>query len=180
MFARILLLLLISPIVELALLLQLGRMIGFWPTIALIVVTAVAGSFLLKHQGLSVWGDLKRRLGRGELPGDQIVDGVIILVCGALLVTPGVLTDIIGFAGLIPVTRIPIRKYLMRRFTKSLTSGTVTMGFGTFGGADFDYPPPPEPGSDWHGQGSSTPRYASRDDEDADDNDRLKPPATDR
>jgi UPF0716 protein FxsA len=166
MFARILLLLLVSPIIELALLIQLGNLIGFWPTMAIIVITALTGSVLLKQQGLAVWRTLQRRLGRGEMPGDQIVDGVIILVAGALLITPGVLTDFAGFAGLVPLSRIPIRKYIMRRFSRSLSTGTVSMGFGMFGGGAFDAPPYDESDTEtppdvphWRGEGTATPGY---------------------
>lgn len=161
MFARILILMLVSPIVELALLIQIGNMIGFWPTIGIIVFTALVGSVLLKQQGLSVWTTLKARLGRGEMPGAQIVDAAIILVAGALLVTPGVLTDVVGFAGLVPLSRIPIRKYIMRRFARSIQQGTSSVGFGIFGGADYTGAPPTDPRDidDWTGSGSSRPNY---------------------
>ncbi|MFW5973059.1 MAG: FxsA family protein [Bacteroidota bacterium] len=164
MFARILLLLLVTPIVELALLLRVGQWIGFWPTIGIIVVTAVAGSVLLKQQGLSVWGTLQRRLQMGELPGTQIIDGVIILVAGALLVTPGVLTDFVGFAGLIPLTRIPIRKYIMRRARRSVERGTMAVGFGSFGSMGYDQPNPYGRSSSeregWQGSARPTPGSA--------------------
>lgn len=164
MFARILLLLLVTPIVELALLLRVGQWIGFWPTIAIIVATAIAGSFLLKQQGLSVWKKLQRRLQMGELPGTQIIDGVIILVAGALLVTPGVLTDLVGFAGLLPLTRVPIRKYLLARFQRTVESGSVRVGFGSFGSMMYDAPDhdpqrPPDDRDDWKGAPSATPRH---------------------
>jgi UPF0716 protein FxsA len=165
MFARILVLLLVSPIVELALLIWLGNQIGFWPTIAIIVITALAGSILLKQQGLAVWSTLKRRLRRGEMPGEQIVDGVIILVTGALLVTPGVLTDVVGFAGLIPVTRAPIRRFIMGKFSKSLTDGTVS--FGVFGSGGFDMPDETyrRDSAEWTGEGSVNPRYSDGDED---------------
>lgn len=163
MFARILLLLLISPIVELALLLRVGQWIGFWPTIGIIVLTAVVGSILLKQQGLSVWKRLQQRLQMAELPGTEIIDGVIILVAGALLVTPGVLTDLIGFAGLIPTTRIPIRKYLLRRFQRTVETGSVRVGFGSFGSMMYDSPeegrPADREGDSWQGTPSETPRH---------------------
>ncbi len=140
MFGRILIILLVAPIVELALLLRVGSWIGFWPTVALIAATAVLGSYLVRRQGLAVWRQLQERLGRGDLPGDQIVDGVIILVSGTLLVTPGVLTDVSGILGLLPFVRIPIRKYLMRRFQRSIERGTMSFGFGSFGSMMYESP----------------------------------------
>lgn len=163
MLARIILVLLIAPVVELALLIWLGGQIGFWPTIGIIVVTALVGSFLIKQQGLSTWSTFRRRLSRGEMPGEQIVDGLIILVMGALLVAPGILTDIIGFIGMIPITRAPIRRYIMRRFSKSVSEGTVS--FGIFGTGSFDVPDQRHPGeAGWTGEGSVSPRYSDDDD----------------
>lgn len=140
MFARILLLLLITPVVELALLLRVGNWIGFWPTVGILVATAILGSFLVKREGLAVWRRLQDRLKVGDLPGTQIVDGVIILVAGVLLVTPGVFTDVAGIMGLVPLTRIPIRKYLMNRFQRSVERGSVNIGFGSFGSMAYDAP----------------------------------------
>ena len=98
MFARLFLLILVVPIVELTLLVQIGGVIGFWPTVALVVLTALAGSFLIRHEGFSTWKRLNQKLATGSLPGDELLDGVIILVAGILLLTPGFLTDVVGVA----------------------------------------------------------------------------------
>ena len=132
MFGRLLALFLITPIVELALLIQLGDWIGFWPTIAIIVVTGVTGTYLAKREGLSVWRRFNERLQRGDLPGQELLDGVIILIAGALLITPGVLTDIAGFVGLIPLSRRYLRGYLNRRIQKAAASGSARFSFGGF------------------------------------------------
>lgn len=137
MLARLILLFLLTPAVELALLIQVDSFIGFWPTVGLIVATGVAGSYLARREGLSTWRALNRRLQSGDLPGTELVDGVIILVAGALLVTPGVLTDAIGFLGLLPPTRALVRRFLVRRFRRKMESGAMEVQFGVFGGPGF-------------------------------------------
>lgn len=134
MLGRLILLFLLMPAVELGLLIQVDKLIGFWPTIGMIILTGIAGSYLARREGLSVWGRLNDRLNAGGLPGKELLDGVIILVAGALLVTPGVLTDVIGFLGLIPWTRAGIRKVVMNRIQKKVDSGGLQMQFGFFGG----------------------------------------------
>lgn len=134
MLARLVLLFLVTPAVELALLLKVGQLIGFWETVGIIVLTGVAGSYLAKREGLSAWKRLNQSLSKGGLPGKELLDGVIILVAGALLITPGVLTDVVGFMGLIPPTRALIRKLIMKRVKKKMEDGSLNMQFGFFGG----------------------------------------------
>ena len=135
MLGRLLLLFHLTPAVELGLLIQVDRLIGFWPTIGLIVATGIAGSYLARREGVQTWQRLNERLSQGDLPGKELMDGVIILVAGALLVTPGVLTDAFGFLGLLPPTRALIRKLLMRRFRSKMQEGSMQIQFGIFGGA---------------------------------------------
>lgn len=163
MFGRILLLLLITPIVELALLIQLGDVIGFWPTIAIIVTTALLGSYLLRREGLSVWRRFNERLNRGDLPGTELLDGVIIIVAGALLITPGVLTDVAGFTGLLPLTRKPLRAFVQRRIEAAVKKGTVRVQHSMFGTMS---PPETPDESAWGGQPADAPRYRRHEDVD--------------
>ncbi len=165
MLGRLLLLFLLTPLVELALLIQVDRLIGFWPTMGLIVATGLAGSYLAKREGLSVWRQFNRRLNEGGLPGRELVDGVIVLVSGALLLTPGVLTDVLGFIGLLPPTRAPIRRLLLRWLRRKAEQGSMQIrvgGFGVSTPAD-DWPPS---GADraaeptWHGTSRQVPRHA--------------------
>jgi UPF0716 protein FxsA len=135
MLGRLILLFLLTPAVELGLLIQVDKLIGFWPTIGLILVTGMAGSYLARREGTSTWNRLNTRLNQGDLPGKELVDGVIILVAGALLITPGVLTDVLGFMGLLPPTRYLIRKVVMKRIRKKVEEGAIQMQFGLFGGA---------------------------------------------
>ncbi len=125
MFARLLALFVIVPAIELYLLIQLGTIIGALETFGIILVTGLIGSYLAKSQGLSVWRRLQARLSTGAVPGQELMDGVIILLSGALLITPGVLTDIVGLLGLFPVTRTLIRNYLKTLFAKSISTGGI-------------------------------------------------------
>lgn len=138
LLGRLLLLFTVVPFVELALLVWLGGRIGFWPTVGLIAATAVLGSYLAHREGLSVLARFRERMGTGEMPGSELTDGLIIIVSGALLLTPGVLTDVVGFVGLLPPSRAVIRRALTRRFQRGIASRThVAM-----------WPPaPPDPGA---------------------------------
>jgi len=170
MLGRLILLFLLTPAVELGLLIQVDKLIGFWPTIGLILATGIAGSYLARREGLSTWKRLNQRLSEGDLPGKELTDGVIILVAGALLITPGVLTDVFGFMGLLPPTRALIRKVVMKRITTKVQTGSVQMQFGMFGGpAPGSDAWPPQPGASegdgerdarWNGQGRQVPRHS--------------------
>lgn len=163
MLARLLLLFLITPVVELALLIKVGEIIGFWPTIGIILITGITGSYLARREGLSVWRRLNERLQAGSLPGKELVDGVIILIAGAFLITPGVLTDLVGFLGLLPPTRALIRKYAMKRFQRAVQQGNVTMRFGAFGPGGFEGfsegHVEREDRTEWGGTGRDMPHY---------------------
>jgi UPF0716 protein FxsA len=112
-FQIALLFLLIVPFVEIYLLLQVGSIIGAIPTIFLVVLTAVLGAWLLKQQGLATLQRFQASLAQGTLPAYEMVEGPILLVGGALLLTPGFITDIMGFACLIPQLRRKIAQYVI-------------------------------------------------------------------
>lgn len=130
MLFRLLLLFVLVPVVELALLIRLGDVIGLWPTLALIILTGIIGSSLAKQQGFSVLRRVQNQLNQGKLPGNELLDGAIILISGALLLTPGVITDLSGIIGLIPLTRRPIRKWLIRRFKRSKGGASFRIFWG--------------------------------------------------
>lgn len=155
MLGRLILLFLATPAVELALLIQVDRLIGFWATVGVIIATGLVGSHLARREGLSTWRRLNDRLRRGDLPGTELADGVIILVSGALLITPGILTDILGFLGLLPLTRARLRKWVMRWFQRKMEQGTMQVQFGVFGGSGPRGPSAPSPPSS-EPQGSSS------------------------
>ena len=155
MLARLLFLFLATPVIELALLIKLGDIIGFFPTVALILLTGITGSYLAKREGLSAWKRLNQKFSSGGLPGKELLDGVIILVAGAMLITPGVLTDLVGFAGLIPLTRKGIRKYALKRIKRAMKRGTIRTSWGTFSTPTASNPSD-EGGEAEERQGSST------------------------
>jgi UPF0716 protein FxsA len=126
---RLLLLFIVLPAVELALLIQIGQRIGTLETIALIIITGVIGAALARRQGLRVLSEVQTRLAQGEMPADSLVDGLMILVASALLVTPGVLTDAFGFLCLAPGFRAIVKREAIRRFERAVQQGRVEMRF---------------------------------------------------
>jgi len=106
----------VVPIAELYVIIQVGQLIGIWPTLALLLADALLGSFLLKHQGRGAWMRFNQALAERRFPGKEVVDGLLIVVGGTLLLTPGFLTDIVGLVLLIPPTRAIVRA-LLRRVT---------------------------------------------------------------
>ncbi len=127
----LLLIFILIPIIEIGLFIQVGGYIGMWKTIAIVIITAIIGTTLLRRQGISTMARLQSSLQTGENPVDPIAHGALILVSGVLLLTPGFFTDGIGFALLIP----PIRSALIKwGAAKVLGSGNFTMKTETQGG----------------------------------------------
>lgn len=111
------------PILEIFFLIKVGEVIGAWKTIFLVVLTAVIGAALLRQQGLSTLARLQGNLSQGKIPAQEMVEGVLLAVGGALLMTPGFVTDTIGFLCLIPPTRKLIASNIIKRSAMSITSG---------------------------------------------------------
>jgi len=101
----LLILFIVVPIVEIALFIEIGGWIGLWPTLGLIVATAVIGSLLLRRQGLTMLMTIRDKLNRGEAPRRELIEGVFLVLAGALLLTPGFFTDVVGFLLLVPILR---------------------------------------------------------------------------
>lgn len=116
MLFRLLLLLTIVPLTELFLLLWISRRTNIWFTMGLVLATGVVGAFLARMEGWRTVRRMESELRAGRMPGDALVDALLILVAGALLLTPGVLTDALGFALLVAPFRRLIKKRLKRRF----------------------------------------------------------------
>ncbi|MDH5544667.1 MAG: FxsA family protein [Gammaproteobacteria bacterium] len=114
MFRILFLVFLIVPIVEIYLLIKVGGVIGAIPTIGLVVGTAVLGAYLLKYQGLSTFARMQKTLAMGEIPALEVLEGVVLLITGALLLTPGFFTDTLGFLGLIPGLRRGLVLWLLK------------------------------------------------------------------
>lgn len=109
------------PFTELMILLQVGAKWGVMPTLALIIVTAMVGYTLFRQQGLSTWQQVNKKLNSGELPSQEMTEGVVILLAGALMVTPGLITDVIGLLCLLPFTRKPFVRHMAKRFGSRVT-----------------------------------------------------------
>ncbi len=122
---RLLLLFVVLPAVELALLIELGNRFGTLHTLALIVITGVVGASLARGQGLAVVRQIQNEVDEGRLPAHSLVDGVIILLAAALLVTPGVLTDAFGFLCLVPSFRGLVKRVLWRRLERAVAENRV-------------------------------------------------------
>jgi UPF0716 protein FxsA len=138
---RLLLLFVALPAVELALLIEIGRRIGTLETIGLIVVTGVVGAAMARSQGLRVVSRLREQMSAGQMPADSLLDGAMILVASALLVTPGVLTDAFGFLCLLPAFRSRVKRGVVRRIEQAIADGRLqaTMHHGV----RFEGEPPP-------------------------------------
>lgn len=121
----LLLLFIVVPLVELYLLLFLGSIIGFWPTVAIVLVTGTLGAALAKREGLRVWHSYREALSQGRLPDEGIVGGLLVLLGGALLITPGMLTDLCGFFLLVPYTRRLVANKIQEVIAKKLEAGVV-------------------------------------------------------
>jgi UPF0716 protein FxsA len=111
------LLFIVMPIVEITLLIKVGESIGVWNTVGLVLLSAFIGVNMLRYQGLSTLARAQQRANAGEIPGREMVEGIVLAVGGALLVTPGFVTDVIGFSCLIPYTRRAFANALISRFT---------------------------------------------------------------
>ena len=120
-----LLLFIVIPIAEIMLLLKVSQYIGAWTTVGLVLLTAIIGVNLLKRQGLSTLSRFQQRLQSGQIPAQEMVEGMMIAFAGALLLTPGFITDTIGFTLLFP----PVRARIARRI---LSSGQGFVGMGSF------------------------------------------------
>jgi UPF0716 protein FxsA len=113
------------PILELAILLKLHEVLHFWPTFLLIILTGGIGVVLVKRQGIAILQKIQREMAIGHLPTPQLMDGVMILLAGALLVTPGLITDITGFSLLIPFIRVRIRHWIRKKLEEKVRSGYI-------------------------------------------------------
>lgn len=114
MLAPVLLALLIVPLVELYVLIQVGEVIGAVPTILLLIVMSILGGWLLKREGTATWRRLQEAMRRGQMPAGEVADGAMILFGGALMLTPGFITDVFGLLLILPPTRT-VLKGLFRR-----------------------------------------------------------------
>ena len=117
----------VVPIAELAVIIQVGELIGVWWTIAILIADSILGSMLMRSQGRIAWRRFNEALQAARVPGREVADGVLVIFGGALLLTPGFITDIFGLLFLLPPTRALIRRVFLRQAMKRIT---VTMAAG--------------------------------------------------
>ena len=132
MLLKLILIFTIVPFIELSLLIELGSVIGTLPTILVVVITGVIGAFMARMAGLSVLFKIQENLRQGIFPRDELFDGVLILIGGAFLLTPGLLTDALGFFLLLPLGRSAVKRWLQEILKRRIDSGEIT-----FWGNDF-------------------------------------------
>ncbi|NLZ94087.1 MAG: FxsA family protein [Firmicutes bacterium] len=125
MLIKLLLLFILVLVTELFLLIKLGQSLGVLPTALLVMATGFAGIILARAQGLIVLTNVISALRRGEMPTEAILNGLLVLIGAALLLTPGLITDSIGFLLLLPVTRKPAKIFFYRKLKKALEEGTL-------------------------------------------------------
>ncbi|MBA2644919.1 MAG: FxsA family protein [Solirubrobacterales bacterium] len=139
----------VVPLLELALILQIGREIGAWWTIGLLVADSILGSLLMRAQGRAVWRRFTQATRSGRPPASEVLDGALIIAGGALLLTPGFLTDALGLSLLLPPTRAVIRRVLARRLLHRMVAGMQSGPVGAWRAA-------PPRGSDIEGSATET------------------------
>ena len=116
------LLFIVIPIIEITVLINVGGLIGVWPTVGLVLLSAFIGVNMLRMQGLSTLSRAQNKMNAGQIPGQEMVEGIVLAVGGALLITPGFVTDIMGFSCLVPFIRKAIVRRLLSNFTVRATN----------------------------------------------------------
>ena len=121
------------PLIELALLFRVGDRIGTGATVAVVILTGVVGASLAKAQGARVVIDIQRAAATGQMPAPYLLDGLMILIAGVLLITPGLLTDGVGFLLLVPAVRREARAWMKVKLERKLRDGSMNIRFGPHG-----------------------------------------------
>ena len=133
MFLKLFLFFTFVPLTEFYLLLRLGQVIGLWPTLGAVFGTGFLGAVLAKRQGLALLRRLLSEVEQGILPAEALFDGVLLLLAGALLITPGLLTDCLGIMLLYPQTRRALKAWLRRKIEQKIARGEFRV-YTRFGG----------------------------------------------
>ena len=139
MFVVLLLALLCVPLMELYVIIQVAGGVGTGQTILLLILVSVVGAWMVRRSGLGVLNQIRNRLNLGQLPAAELVDGMLILLAGALMLTPGFITDAVGLLLLFLPTRVLVRSLVMRHFAKRITVDRWPSGPDGRGGFGFGY-----------------------------------------
>lgn len=125
MFQLLFVLFIIIPIIEITVIMQVGALLGIWPTVAIVILSAWIGAKYVRQQGIATLQSVQGKMAQGEMPSGEIVTGLMLLVAGVLLVTPGFVTDILGLSLLIPSVRSAIAEYVQKHLkVKQFEAGT--------------------------------------------------------
>jgi len=136
----------VVPILELLVIIQVGQSVGAWNTVILLVVDSLVGAWLVKHQGIGLLKKSQDRLRKGELPSDEIFSGVTVLFAGALMLTPGFLTDLVGLLLLVPPIRAVVLMIVRRKFRSRIGTNFTTSNL-----PELDMDKPSDDGGDASG-----------------------------
>jgi UPF0716 protein FxsA len=136
MLLPLLVLFIVVPIAELAVIIQVGQVIGVWWTIGILIADSVLGSVLMRSQGRAAWRRFNETTQAGRVPAREVLDGALVIFGGALLLTPGFITDVLGLVLLIPPTRALVRAVLVRRLAHRMVASVTSVRM----------PGPPPPG----------------------------------
>tara|TARA_B100000809_G_C15059804_1_gene501957 strand:+ start:159 stop:572 length:414 start_codon:yes stop_codon:yes gene_type:complete len=120
----------VIPLIELALLFRVGDRVGPGATVAIVILTGIVGASLARAQGARVIADIQQAAAVGQMPAPYLLDGLMILIAGVLLITPGLLTDGVGFLLLVPIVRREVRAWLKVKLERKLRDGSLNLRFG--------------------------------------------------
>ncbi|WP_243115087.1 FxsA family protein [Natranaerovirga pectinivora] len=123
-FTKLVLLFTVMPLVELYVLIEIASKTSWGYTILLVITTGIIGAYMAKSEGKQIISRIQNELSTGHLPGEELINGLCVLIGGALLLTPGILTDIIGFTLIIPVTRIIYKRWIREKFSNKIQRDT--------------------------------------------------------
>ncbi len=126
---KLVILFILTPILDLYILIKVSQNMGFWTTVLLIILTGVAGYFLANSEGKVVLSRINSELSQGNIPGEDLLNGFCILIGGFLLLLPGILTDIVGITMILPGTRNLYKEYLRRKFVSKIRLGDNSFFF---------------------------------------------------
>lgn len=126
---RLILIFIVVPLIEILLLIEIGSRIGTLNTLFVIVLTGILGGYMMRQQGFTIIGNIRGDLSQGRMPTGELINGVMVLVGGILLLTPGFLTDAVGFVLLIPPTRKLINKKIQLLIQRKIESGDIHIFF---------------------------------------------------